>query len=124
MNESKTPTRDYELKHIDDETGEYVKSTTIEQLKYRFYLRFLKRHFRPSEEDQNRIHTLFLNAEFYLGNKSYEPAVELSRHWEVNDDLWKEVERREGTKEDYKDIYGSDWEKFWNSWLEYKEEKK
>lgn len=122
MNENIIPVRDHENDYIDDETGEYVNSKTTDELRYRFYLRFIKRHWDPCDECQEKLHKKVQNAELYLGNKSYEPAIELSRQWMTNDDLWKVTERRTATKEDYKNLYGSDWEKYWNSWLEYQKE--
>lgn len=118
MKERTTPVRDYFGEYIDDVTGEYIKSQSIKEQTYSFYIRFLKNHFRPCSDCQGKLHKLFDKGEFYLGNKSYEPAIELNRQWVVVEDEWKEVERREATEDDFKRIYGSKWENIWNAWNE------
>ena len=91
------------FERIDEETGEYVLSQTYEKGGFKFYLRFLSKDFIPCEKCQKELQELIANADFLiLGNKSYEPALELSKRWEIDDDSWKEIERRQPTKEEEK----------------------
>ncbi len=100
--------------YIDEETGEYVKSTAIEDGRYKFYLRFVSKHFCPCDECQEKLHTLITKADnLYLGNKNYEPAIELRRYWELIDASWVEIERRPATKADYKRCYPKHWKEIW-----------
>ena len=104
------------LEDIDEETGEYVKSTAIEDGRYKFYLRFISERFCPCDECQEKLHKLVTKADhLYLGNKSYEPPVELSRLWELDDDSWVETERRPATKADYKTCYPRHWKEIWEN---------
>lgn len=99
---------------IDEDTGEYVKSKAIEDGRYRFYLRFIKEYFRPCNECQEELHRLITKADyFYLGNKSYEPPVELSRFWDLDDGSWEEIERRPATEADYRKCYPKNWKEIW-----------
>lgn len=100
--------------YIDEETGEYVMSAAVEDGRYRFYLRFIKEYFKPCNECQKELHRLITKADYlYLGNKSYEPPVELSRHWEIIEKSWVETERRPAIKADYKRCYPKNWKKVW-----------
>ena len=73
--------------YIDEETGEYVKSKAIEDGRYRFFLRFISKNFRPCNECQEKLHQLITQADYFrLGNKTYEPAIELCRSWDIDDD--------------------------------------
>jgi len=104
---------------INEETGEYEKHKCKEDGRYRFYLRFIKEHFKPCDECQRKLNDLIYNAKsLYLGNKSYEPPIELSRSWDIDDDSWEELEKREATKNDFKRIYGLNWERHWEGWKE------
>jgi len=100
--------------YIDEETGEYVKSKAIEDGRYRFYLRFISKNFRPCNECQEKLHKLITQADYFrLGNKTYEPAIELCRSWDIDDDSWEEIERRPATKADYKRCYPKNWKEIW-----------
>ena len=120
MNES-TPefVREKTTEWINEETGEYEKNKCTEDGRYKFYLRFVQEHFTPCLECQNALYDLIYNADkLYLGNKSYEPAIELSRQWDVGDNSWIELEKREATKADFKRIYGTNWKRHWEGWKE------
>ena len=116
-----TFTRTLTHEFIDDETGEYVKSTCTEYGRFRFFLRPFKEWFYPCEKCQKKLYQKTYGADsLYLGNKSYEPAIELSRDWVVNDDTWKELERKPGTLENYKKVYGYKGQEHWDQLQEHK----
>ena len=56
--------------------------------------------------------------QLFLGNKSYEPQIELSRVWDIDDDSWDELENRKPTTDDFKRIYRLGWEKYYEGWKE------
>lgn len=104
---------------IDDETGEYVKNKCKDDGRYKFFLRFVKKWFVPCEDCQKELYNLIYNAsDFYLGNKSYEPPVELSRSWEIDEDSWVLLEKREATEADFRRIYGLNWKAHYEGWKE------
>jgi hypothetical protein len=118
MNERKTFERWKTTEVITEDTFDYTKLKYRENGKYHFYLRFIKEHFTPCDECQKQLYDLITNADYLLlGNKDYEPPIELSRSWDIDDNSWAEIERRKPTKEDFQNIYGSKWEKEWNAWL-------
>lgn len=120
MNES-TPefVRKKTTEWIDDTTGKYEKNTVIEDGRYKFYLRFISEHFTPCDDCQKKLNDLIYNAEsLYLGNKSYDPPIELSRSWEIDDDTWIELEKRTPTTADFQRIYGQNWERYYKGWKE------
>lgn len=111
--------KERETEWINEETGKYERNRCKEDSRYKFYLRFVQEHFTPCLECQKALHDLIYNADkLYLGNKSYEPAIELSRQWEIDDHSWVELETREPTKADFKLIYGMNWEGHWKGWKE------
>lgn len=104
---------------INEETGEYEKNKCREDGRYKFFLRFVKKWFTPCEQCQQKLYDLIYNApNFYLGNKSYEPAIELSRSWEIDDDSWVQLEKREATEADFRRIYGHNWKSHYEGWKE------
>ena len=104
---------------IDEETGEYVKHKVKEDGRYKFYLRFISKHFTPCGDCQKELNDLIYTANsLCLGNKSYEPAIELSRQWNIDEDSWKELERREPTEADFRRMYGLNWEGHYKGWKE------
>lgn len=108
--------KERETEWINEETGEYEKNRCKEDSRYNFYLRFVKEHFKPCLECQKALHELIYNADkLYLGNKSYEPAIELSREWAIDDGSWVELETRKATKDDFKRIYGYKWKEYWKA---------
>jgi len=101
---------------INEETGEYEKNRGVEECRYKLYLRFIKTHFIPCDDCQTKLNDLIYNAQnFYLGNKSYEPAIEMNKQWVIDDDSWIELEKREATKEDFKRLYKHKWKEYWES---------
>lgn len=120
MNEN-TPefVREQTAEWINDEDGDYEKNTYNEDGRFKFYLRFIKEHFTPCDECQKILNNTIYNAPaLYLGNKSYEPPVELSRQWVTDEASWVEIEKRKPTEDDFKRIYGLGWEKYFEGWKE------
>ena len=111
--------RKYTDEYIDDETDEYVKSTAFAHPRFRFYLRAFKAWFYPCEECQKKLHDIIqIGDSLYLGNKEYEPAIELSRDWVTDEETTIELERRLPTKEDFGRIYGYNGDKYWKMYQE------
>jgi len=101
----KTTTHDY----IDEETWDYVKSKATEDGRYRFYIRIVKTHFVPCLECQQKLHDILTKSDYLvLGNKDYEPAIELNRYYEIDDKSWVELERHKATEKDFIKVYGFD----------------
>ena len=126
MNESRTlPLRRKTTIHeyIDDETDEYIKSTGERVENYGFWLRFISEWFHPCDKCQQNLSDLILNAkQMIIGNKDYAQPIELKRQFDIDDDSWKEVERRTSTKKDFINIWGIDkGERFWNEYMEKKQ---
>lgn len=82
----------------------YERAKGLELGRFRFFLRFLKTDFEPCKGCQHELEELLDKGDLILGNKDYEPAVELSIRWEIDDTAWKTVERREATREEIKTI--------------------
>lgn len=89
--------------HIDSASGEYVKEKGIKRYAYKFWLRFIKQHFWLCEKcETNLAKTIkdsIAEGSLVLGNKDYEPPVELSSTSDILDQ-WTEVERRKATPEE------------------------
>jgi len=120
MNETR-PKKEVEADYISDtEPPEYVKSRATSQILYSFFIRFAHANFKPCPECQDKIHRIIEEADdLYFGNKSYEPAIEIHRFWEIKEDTWADIERHPATKKDYIEVYGS--EKGPRYWKEYQE---
>ena len=76
--------------HIDSKTGEYVKAKGIKRYAYKFWLRFIKQHFWLCEKcETNLAKTIkdnIANGSLVLGNKDYEPPIELSTTSDILDE--------------------------------------
>ena len=84
-----------------DEEGNYVKSQGREVEQIGFYIRSMHTNFIPCECCQRRLIKEMMNSKNWnIGNKDTEPPVELYRKFEIDDDAWKELEKRKATKED------------------------
>lgn len=106
------PTR--ETTDEDIEGLDYVKTEGLQQLFYKFWLRFISKGFKPCPECQEQLHETISQADnLYLGNKDYLPLITLERHWEVIDKAWKEVERHTATEKDFITIWGEKGKKYW-----------
>ena len=117
MNETSRMKFSYERtlthEYIDEETGDYVKATCNEDGRFRFYLRAFKTWFYPCGECQKDLYEKTMGSDqLYIGNKDYDPPVELSRDWVIDDDSWVELDRHKATLKDYKQIYGYNWKKW------------
>ena len=111
-------TRETILEDIDDETGEYVKSVTTETDTIRFYLGPFGKWFTPCEEDQKNLKALIDKVNPLEVLKRGTKSIRLERDWIIDDNAWKDIERRQPTIDDFKSIYGSDWEKPYSAWQE------
>ena len=86
---------------LEGEEGEYVKSKGVKRETIGFWLRFISKHFVPCRECQERLAKLIAEAEeMHLGNKDYEPPIELWRKFEIDDEAWEELERRPSTPQE------------------------
>ena len=108
MNEkTPLPTRGVTLEDMDD--ADYVKSVAIARITYKFFLRTVHENFTPCQHCMEKLHKILAEADdLYLGNNAYEPAIELHRFWETDDESWKEVDRHPATEKDYIEVYGSE----------------
>ena len=92
--------KEFITEYIDDE-GNYlkVKGREIEQIG--FFLRFIHEHFIPCKECQKKLLHMVHNAKTWtLGNKDYEPLVELWKEFEIDDKAFIELEKHKATKEE------------------------
>lgn len=86
---------------IDEETGEYVKSECREIEQLGFYIRIMGVNFVPCECCQRKlIKEMMASKQWTIGNKDTNPPVELWRKYEIDDNAWREIERRKPTKEE------------------------
>jgi hypothetical protein len=83
-----------------DEDGNYVKSEGVERVYYGFWLRFASRHFIPCQKCQERLEKILEESELHLGNKDYEPPIELYKRYEIVDKSWKDIEKRPATEQE------------------------
>lgn len=76
-----------------------LRYRTIEQIG--FYIRPARVWFFPCKQDQQKLKRILANATWILGNKEYEPPIELNNTKdEINDSSWETVEERKATKEE------------------------
>ncbi len=91
-----------------DEKGNYVKSEGRKVEQVGFWLRFIVSHWIPCESCQKEllriIHDAFSDPkhELHIGNKDYEPAIELWKKSEIDDNSWKIIETRLATEDEKK----------------------
>ena len=111
-------TRKHCFESIDDETGEYVNAETIETNTIRFYLGPFGKWFTPCKENQDKLEKLLENADPLYTLKHANKRIKLERDWLTDDHGWKDIERRQPTIDDFKRIYGSDWEQVYSAWQE------
>ncbi len=93
-----------------DNDGTYrkVKYRKIERLG--FYIRAIREWYYPCEECQQELKKLLAEGKWILGNKDYEPAIELNTtEDEIDDDSWKDIEKHMATKEEIKRIGIGEW---------------
>lgn len=99
----------HHAEYIDDE-GNYkrVKWRTVERLG--FYIRPFQSWFFPCTECQANLKELALDSNWILGNKTYEPLVELNRDFkEIDDDSWVTFETHKATKAEEKRLPDNKW---------------
>jgi hypothetical protein len=95
-----------------DEKGTYqkLKYREIEQIS--FYVRPAREWFIPCPECQKKLKKLLAEARWILGNKNYEPPVELnSVKDEIDDDSWTTLEEHKATPVELERIGKEGWER-------------
>jgi hypothetical protein len=100
-------------------TAETITSEGIYQkLKFReveqitFYLRPAREWFIPCPTCQKRLKITLAQARWILGNKEYDPPIELnSVKDELDDDSWVTLDEHKATPEEIKRIGIDGWEK-------------
>lgn len=97
--------------------GESISEGTYKKLKYRtieqigFYIRPAQEWFYPCPDCQKRLRKILGEARWILGNKSYEPPIELNNvKDEIDDSSWITLEEHEATPEEIKRIGNDGWE--------------
>lgn len=66
--------------------------------------------WEPCSDCQKVIADLFDNSsEFIIGNKDYEPPIELSRKFVTDDKAWRDLERRPATTDEKKQLKKNWW---------------
>jgi len=104
MSERDFPLREKKVvsEYIDDD-GNYVRSEGVKRETLAFYLKFIGDWFHLCPKCVKELNNLILNADnLIIGNKDYVQPIELQRRYEIDDDSWKEIERRQPTKEEEK----------------------
>jgi len=94
-----------------DDKGNYkkLKYRTVEQIG--FYIRPLRQWFFPCKECQERLKKMMATGTWILGNKEYEPDIELNNTKdEIDDDSWITLEERKATPAEIKRIGLEGWE--------------
>lgn len=117
MNENDTVLEEvwHYAEQIDDK-GNYklVKYRMIEQLS--FYIRPAQEWFTPCIDCQKRLKKLLAEARWILGNKAYEPALELNNvKDEIDEQSFTDLKVRKATKEEL-DHIGMDGSEEIGSW--------
>jgi len=94
-----------------DDKGIYkkLKYRKVEQIG--FYIRPLREWFFPCSECQKELKGMMSFGFWILGNKGYEPAIELNNTKdEIDDDSWQTLDERKATPEELKRIGLNGWE--------------
>ena len=89
----------YIWEYINDE-GQYIKCKYRKVEKFHFYLRFLQEHFNPCPECQKKLKELKVKGNMILGNKTYEPPVEFTYKYDIDDNSFTDLDERKATKDD------------------------
>lgn len=94
-----------------DNKGNYIlnKYRKVEQLS--FYIRPAQEWYTPCVECQKKLKKLLATARWILGNKSYEPAIELNNvKNETDDKSFVDLKTRKATKDELERIGLEGWE--------------
>lgn len=76
-----------------------------------FYIRPLREWFIPCMECQKNLKKQMAEGNWILGNKDYEPDIELNNtEYEIDDGSWVTLEERKATKEEIERIGLGGWE--------------
>lgn len=91
--------------------GIYKKHKAREVEQIGFYIRPARVWFYPCVEDQKKLKQLLAKATWILGNRKYEPDIELNNtNMEIDDVSWEVVEEHKATKEEIARIGLGGWE--------------
>jgi len=94
-----------------DQHGNYekLKYRKVEQIS--FFIRPLGEWFIPCSDCQKKLKKMMAEGRWILGNKDYEPMIELNnKRNEIDDDSWQKLEKRKATKEEIERIGLEGWE--------------
>lgn len=93
-----------------DEKGIYSKNQYRKVEQISFFIRPLREWFFPCEECQRKLKGQLQNGTWILGNKDYEPMIELNTTKnEIDDDSWFVVETHKATAEELKRLGLEGW---------------
>ena len=93
-----------------DEKGIYqkLKYRTVEYIG--FYIRPLREWFFPCRQCQQKLKKMMANGTWILGNKDYEPMIELNNTKDdIDEDSWETLEERKATEEELERIGLEGW---------------
>jgi len=94
-----------------DENGIYKKLRFREVEQIGFYIRPLREWFFPCPACQQELKWLMKEGTWILGNKEYEPMIELNNTKdEVDDESWETLEEHKATEEELERIGKEGWE--------------
>ena len=94
-----------------DENGVYKKLKYREIEQIGFYIRPLREWFFPCPKCQEELKKMMANGAWILGNKEYEPMIELNNTKDaIDDNSWITLEERKATPAEIKRIGLEGWE--------------
>ncbi len=113
MNENEPVLREeWHIAESIDEKGIYKKLKYREIEQIGFYIRPAQEWFHPCVNCQKKLRQILGEARWILGNKSYEPPIELNNvKDEIDDASWETLEEHKATPEEIKRIGKEGWEK-------------
>jgi len=112
MNENTPVLREkwYVGESIDDK-GNYKKLRYRKVEQIGFYIRPLREWYFPCQKCQEQLKKMMAEGAWTLGNKDYEPMIELNNTKdEIDDNSWITLEERKATPEELKRIGLEGWE--------------
>jgi len=93
------------------EEGIYKKHKALKVEQIGFYIRPARVWFYPCVEDQKKLKKLLAEATWILGNRQYEPDIELNNtNMEIDDASWEVVDEHKATKEEIDRIGLGGWD--------------
>lgn len=95
---------------------EVTEKKVYKKLKYRevkrvyFRIRPIRENFEPCSECQLKLQKMLAEGSWILGNKSYEPAIELNAiGWDTDDHSFETIEEHQATPEEIERIGIDGW---------------